>query len=198
VATCRVDDCERPHAARGLCHPHWKRWRKYGDPQAPKPAARRIPVVERFWPKVAITEPSECWEWQASRDALGYGYFRVVHGDTMKRAHRVAWELTHGPIPDEMLVCHTCDNPPCVNPAHLFLGDNAANCADKVAKNRQAKTPPHWGESSPGAKVSTEAVRQIRARYAAGGISQRELGEEYGIGQTHVGRIISGKRRRRE
>jgi hypothetical protein len=112
----------------------------------------------------------------------------------MKRAHRVAWELTHGPIPDGMLVCHRCDNPPCVNPPHLFLGTDALNAADKGAKGR-ARTTPQRGEDSPAAKVTTEAVLQIRARYAAGGISQRELGEEYGIGQTHVGRIVRGTRR---
>jgi predicted XRE-type DNA-binding protein len=96
-----------------------------------------------------------------------------------------------------MLACHTCDNPPCVNPAHLFLGDDAANCADKVAKNRQARTPPHWGESSPNVKVNTEDVRQIRARYAAGGVSQRELGEEYGVTQSHISSIVRGACRRR-
>jgi hypothetical protein len=198
VATCRIDDCERPHAARGLCHPHWKRLRKYGDPLAPKPPARKTPIAERFWAKVTVAELDDCWEWQAARDTWGYGYFRVAHGDVMRRAHRVAWEISHGPIPDGMLACHTCDNPPCVNPAHLFLGDDAANCADKVAKNRQSRTPPHWGEASPGVKVSSEAVHQIRARYAAGGISQTELGRQYGISQTQVSRIVRGTRRRRE
>lgn len=112
----------------------------------------------------------------------------------MWRAHRAAWTLTNGPIPDGMIVCHHCDNPPCVRPDHLFLGFDLDNAADRVAKNRSSRMVTHWGETSPKAKLTAAQVEEIRARYAAGRVTQRELGEEFGVGQTQVGRIVRGVR----
>jgi HNH endonuclease len=79
-----------------------------------------------------------CWEWSGARDRYGYGKLRR---DTVYwKAHRLAWTLEHGPIPDGMYVCHHCDNPPCVNPAHLFLGTSRDNQLDRVAKGRHNQT----------------------------------------------------------
>ena len=96
------------------------------------------PVAERFWEKVDQSGGLfACWPWTANRNSRGYGdRFRV--GDKQYRAHRFAYELTHGPIPDGLLVCHSCDNPPCCNPAHLWLGTAADNHADRNRKGRQA------------------------------------------------------------
>lgn len=94
----------------------------------------------RFWSHV--DKSGECWEWTAARQPSGYG--KMVVGsrlDGSRRfppSHRLAWELTHGPIPQGLHVLHHCDNPPCCNPAHRFLGTDADNAADKVAKGRQA------------------------------------------------------------
>src|SRR5689334_4116509 len=74
---------------------------------------------ERFWSKVDRRAPAECWLWLGSRDDKGYG--RLDRNKRIARAHRLAWELTHGPIPDGLVVRHRCDNPPCVNPAHLLI-----------------------------------------------------------------------------
>lgn len=94
---------------------------------------------DRFWSKVKRAAPSECWEWQASRHKKGYGQFgfypRPAKSRTI-RAHRACWLLVHGAIPDGVSVLHHCDNPACVNPAHLYLGSNDDNVRDRVARGR--------------------------------------------------------------
>lgn len=88
---------------------------------------------ERFWEKV--NKSGECWTWTAcTHHQWGYGHFRA--GGKLVTAHRYSWELHNGPIPPGMRVCHRCDNPPCVRPAHLFLGTDADNAHDMIAKGR--------------------------------------------------------------
>jgi len=100
---------------------------------------RRLrPLVERFMGKVTIGELGKCWLWTASRSEEGYGFIRI--SSSTKKAHRVSFELFVGVIPDGMLVLHSCDNPPCVNPAHLKLGTDATNAIDKAIKFRGHKS----------------------------------------------------------
>jgi hypothetical protein len=151
----------------------------------------------RFWSKVK-TVANGCQEWQAATDRDGYGLVRWQ--GKMQPAHRVAWQLTHGPIPDGLKVCHHCDNPSCICAAHLFLGTPADNSADMVTKGRAAvgtrnghhtmpnRTP--RGETNGRAKLTAQAVIDMRMRYATGGISQDALGEEYGVAQTLVSLIV--------
>lgn len=89
---------------------------------------------ERFWSRVDRRGPDECWPWTGSRNPAGYGAFS--RGGKRSNTHRVAWEMTHGPIPGRLHVLHACDNPPCCNPAHLSLGTHEDNMADMVAKGR--------------------------------------------------------------
>lgn len=102
--------------------------------------ARRVPLAERLWSRVQRGGMAECWPWIGPRDRYGYGFISIGER-RMDRTHRVAWRLSYGPILDGLFVCHRCDNPPCCNPAHLFLGTNADNVADMVAKDRQARGP---------------------------------------------------------
>ena len=94
------------------------------------------PIADRFWEKVSKTD--SCWVWTGVKTRGGYGYLHKSSGTEQqsRRAHRISWELHNGQIPDGLWVLHKCDNPPCVNPDHLFLGDRKANMDDCAAKGR--------------------------------------------------------------
>jgi hypothetical protein len=131
-----------------------------------------------FWGNVPDHLPVDaCWEWHGTRNAKGYGVF------SGKMAHRLTYAHAFGPIQDDLFVCHHCDNPPCVNTAHLFLGTNMDNLADMVAKGRRR----------PGFKITRADAENIKARYAKGGIRQTDLAHEYGVSQAVVSAIVVGK-----
>ena len=109
------------------------------------------------------------------------------------KAHRVSWQLHHGPIPEGMCVCHRCDNPGCVNPSHLFLGTNADNTADRDAKGRQ-RTGDQWGEHNPGHKLTLEEVKAIRAMYDKGDTTQAEIAKFYQVSQPTINMVVNRKR----
>lgn len=121
--------------------------------------------MDRFWSKVDIKGPDECWEWTAYINPKGYGRFGVEGG--MMLAHRASWTLTNGPIPDGAgyhgtCVLHKCDNRRCCNPSHLFLGTIADNNADMVAKGRESYCNPNPGEANGRAKLTETDARYIK------------------------------------
>lgn len=143
--------------------------------------------VLRFWEKVDQSQGDDgCWEWQAACNDDGYGNIGI-NGRT-RRAHRVAWHLTHGPIPQGLHVLHHCDNRKCVNPAHLFLGTNLDNIRDRQQKGRRLH--PIDGRN-PNAKLTCEAVKEMR-QLSKAGMRTSDLMRRFGVSKRTVRRIIRG------
>jgi hypothetical protein len=140
--------------------------------------------VDGFWAKVDRGAGTDaCWTWRGKRNRHGYGVLQAARKPL--RAHRVAYELAHGSIPDGVWVLHHCDNPPCVRPDHLFLGRQAENMADAARKNRA-----EYGTRRHSAVLTDDAVRVIRSRYAAGGVTQATLAREWHVSQSLINRVI--------
>lgn len=139
-------------------------------------------LAARF--EARVDRSGECHVWTGRLSPKGYGQIDVGHDD--RRAHRVAWRLATGEWPPtDLLVCHACDNPPCVRFDHLWLGTHADNAADKVAKGRQPRGETSWA-------VLTEAkVREIRA--LAGTATHVELACMFGVSKPTIGRLLRGE-----
>ncbi|MGH7851532.1 MAG: HNH endonuclease [Thermodesulfobacteriota bacterium] len=116
------------------------------------------------------------------------GYLRFKRGKLVL-AHRLVYEHFIGPIPEGLCVCHHCDNPPCVNPAHLFLGTTQDNTADMVKKGRHVS---HSGENNGRTKLNSNNIPEIRRKYIAG-ISRAALAREYKVDWSQINRIVKGK-----
>jgi hypothetical protein len=140
--------------------------------------------MERFWSKV--DKSGDCWIWMACRVATGYGRFHFAKRAT--KAHRVAWELTNGAIPDGICVLHRCDVPACVNPAHLFLGTHAENWKDMREKGR-ASGGRLTGSANRNSKLTETTVRAIRA-YCQRGFSYACASRKFGVSDVQVSNII--------
>ena len=143
---------------------------------------------QRFWERVNRGDVNSCWEWKACRGKEGYGQLKKRR--KMVLAHRLSYILSFGEIADNICVLHRCDNPPCVNPKHLFLGTREDNNKDKKNKGRQ---PSHVGNHNPNRKINAEQVKQIRELYATGNYLQKELSKLFGVNQPHISRIIRGE-----
>lgn len=146
--------------------------------------AVRRPLAERFMEKHAVGDPSECWEWSGCRDPNGYGRISVNNRSVV--ATRVAWQLAHGAPPPSMSVCHRCDNPPCVNPAHLFLGTHAENMADREAKGRGRQPN---GERNAKAKLTADCIEPI-IRCSRAGVDNAQLGRWFGVATQSIAAIV--------
>lgn len=151
-------------------------------------AMRHVPLADRFWTKV--DQSGECWEWTAYRSRDGYGMIGLdLRG--VDRAHRVAWRLMNGPIPPGLQVLHRCDNPPCVNPAHLWLGTQAENIADMNRKGRSRKNP-RRGSAVTTSKLKEPDVLAIRVLIAEGH-GPTAIGRRFGVSPATIHLIRNGK-----
>ena len=147
----------------------------------------RLPhdIYERLRGKIKKTET--CWFWLASTNKNGYGKISIKRKTLL--AHRVLASLYLHNFRDDLLVLHACDNPPCVNPAHLFVGTHSDNVRDAVSKGRWTQVS---GENNGYAKVNREIVEKIRAEYTLG-VRQRAIASKYGVSQAQVSNIITHK-----
>lgn len=149
-----------------------------------------IKHMERFWNKVNKDGPvlskelGSCWIWTAGKSGkMGYGNFHITHRHRVM-AHRYSFFLEHGREATPLCL-HKCDNPPCVNPCHLFEGSTRDNVQDCVVKGRKPRK-----ESNGGSKLVQEQVDQIRSLYGTGRFTQLSLGEKFGMSQTQIGNIV--------
>lgn len=139
--------------------------------------------MKRFWSKVDIKGPDECWTWTANTHRQGYGFFKFTKAQN-RLAHRVAYELAYGvPLVPAQKILHKCDNPCCVNPVHLMLGTQRDNVLDMIAKGRDRRV----------SKITDEQVTAIRLDAR----TQQAIADDYGIHYSEVSRIKRGLKRRR-
>ena len=146
-------------------------------------------LIERFAVKWQHNKDNGCWEWTASADSKGYGSIKIPKTRKQIRAHRLSYLLHRGKIPEGMLVCHTCDNPKCVKPSHLFLGTHADNSQDMVAKGRDLR-----GSKQFMAKLTAGEVREIHYLYAKGDVSYAKLGKKFKVSTGTIQKIVMGLR----
>ena len=150
--------------------------------------SKKEPTEVRFWRYVKKTDT--CWNWIGATHRInkwGYGVIGC-QGGKIVRAHRFSYQIHKGEIPYGMLVCHSCDNPSCVNPDHLFLGTAKDNMDDAVSKGRMAS-----GERHPCAKLTWDKVEEIRKMYKSGKYTQRKLGEMFGVDHSVINEIHLNK-----
>lgn len=153
----------------------------------------KIKTFEHFWKKISINfNPviwflwdDDCWEWVGYKDSCGYGSIRFEN--KQYKTHRFMYILTYGSIPDGLYVCHSCDNPKCCNPKHLWLGTQLDNVNDMYSKGRDVN---HCGESNGRSKLTQRDVEKIRKLYKTEKYSYRLLSKIYNVHYSTIGKII--------
>lgn len=142
----------------------------------------------KFFDKIfRPTEPNACWTWTAFKDRNGYG--KITFNNKIYLAHRLAFLLEYGCLPGKLLVCHSCDNPSCVNPDHLFIGTMADNMADR---DRKGRGNPRRGSDNGASKLKESDVVEIR-RLTNCGLSKLDIASRFGVHRSLISLILLGK-----
>jgi len=170
-------------------------WRKKNG-EGPRPPGKPANTPEVLWSKVDKKTENECWNWMGLKNEQGYG--RVQINEYSYYAHRVIFDLVNPGViqwnaprnsSESGFLLHTCDNPSCCNPKHLFVGTHADNMADKAAKGR---SPDYTGDKGPRCKLSMSQAQEIR-ELRKQGVSARELSKQYGISLPSIKTLLAGK-----
>lgn len=182
-----MGECPEPPFASGMCSTHYGRWRRHGNTADPVVPSQE----ERFLAQVKKGDTRDCWIWTGLK-FKGYGGFSIQRArgrQTHIGAHRWAYLHWVGPIPDGLIVCHHCDNPPCVNPAHLFVGTHHDNAIDREQKGRGGALR---GSRQGSAVLNEEIVSQIWALYVPGRYAAKRIAQQLGLKQGTVQGVLSG------
>ena len=159
-------------------------------------ARDRIPIKIRFWEKVKKqAEHNGCWLWVGAKGNYGYGVIgKGGRGEGLARAHVLSWEWANNKkVPEGMCVCHSCDNPSCVNPKHLFIATQQENLVDMRLKQRGSAPPLHYGEKQHCAKLSPNKVKEIRKLHVSGLFKHRDLAKIFDVSKNTITSLLSGK-----
>lgn len=182
---CAIDGCNRMARTKGWCNAHYLRFQRLGSPLAPRRDGRFQTAEQRFWGKVDRRNADECWMWQGLPKSNGYGYLTI--DGSHEPAHRLSWAIHNGrPVPEGLLVLHSCDTPMCVNPHHLRVGDHVENMRDKAIRKRQA------GERNPYHKLTNEDVIEIRDEKRRG-VPTADLAQRFGVSRSNINFVAAGK-----
>lgn len=182
---CCVLGCENALYLKGYCTKHYQRVKKYKSTIAKSAVYRSLLPRDRLLLKTIVNAQTECWEWQGYKNKGGYG---VLSKDNLTYlCHIFSYEQFVGNIPEGLCVCHTCDNPGCVNPSHLFLATNEENSEDRNRKGRTLK-----GDKSPTATLTEKQVIRIK-KMIEKGISNTHIGKKFGVTSWTISRIKCGK-----
>lgn len=189
--SCSIDGCSGAVVAKGWCDKHYRRMRRSGDPLALR-IREATSAESRFWEKVEKRGPDECWPWLGYRNKLGYGYISSGgQRGTMLMAHRVSYEIGNGTIPDGLYVLHGCDNPCCVNPAHLRAGTPKENTHDAINRKRFKNPPRMPGEKNTKAKLTEAQIEFIR--HPANMLGRQELARLFEVSPSTIDRVIANR-----
>jgi hypothetical protein len=203
MKNCSITGCNNKYIAKGLCSTHRKINKKYGTPipvcwcgepaqtfvgnQKASDMCEEHTLLKRFWNNVDIKSVDECWEWQGSKTSNNYGV--IYWNGKVSYAHRLSLEFSGEEIPSRYHACHRCDNPPCVNPKHLFVGSPRDNMLDKVSKGRHT-----FGEKHPNAKLTNAEVLAIRDM-AEDGVFFSDIARTFGVSDSHISTIVARLKR---
>ena len=179
--SCTVDGCIKASQTAGMCRMHYLRQWRHGDPSF-LATTKGLPISERL-SKRSVETPSGCVEWTGPKhDEMGYARIRI--GGRMVYVHRAAWEIENGPIPEGLVILHSCDNPSCINVVHMSVGSQRDNVQDMLTKGRADRR----GDRANPAKLTGSEVRELRD-LAAQGHSRSELSKIFGISKSQVDNI---------
>lgn len=192
---CKIEGCERVEQLRqGYCKPHYRRFMAHGDPLFNLTAPRHLDIWGRIefhgWDEVSGPLKTPCWVYRKGHSSRnGYGSVRFEGKTHM--AHRVSYLHFYGAIPENLLIRHACDNPPCINPKHLSTGTVKDNTRDMLERGRHV--PPR-GEMNGNAILTDELVWDILDRRVETDLSYVGLAEEFGMSMSMIAFICQGKR----
>ena len=182
---CSVSECNSPIATKGYCNRHYLR--QYRGNPIDKKSCYELTLNERFYGFFEVDELTGCWLWTGGKNKKGYGQFKYKMKSYI--AHRLSYELHVGTLTPGMLVCHSCDTPPCVNPSHLFLGTNQDNTDDKFKKGRNRHAN---GMDNGNRKLTDDNVVEIKS-LLKGGESYAAIGRLFGVRGENISFIAKGK-----